>query len=51
MTKDEWRIHHGFTDADMDRIVSVMLVMEGKITNIFNKPLDYQIIQYEKKGL
>ncbi len=45
MTKEEWRIHHGFTLEELAQIELALSISEGKITAIFDSPLKYQDIK------
>lgn len=45
MNKKECQAHHGFTDEDMAQIELTLSISEGRITDIFDKPLEYQDIK------
>ena len=45
MRRDDWVAHHGFCSLVMDRI-DECLAFGGKITAIWDKPLDYEILKY-----
>ena len=45
MTKQEWQVHHGFTDEDMTLIDLALSISGGKISDIFKEPLKYQDIK------
>ncbi len=47
MNKEQWREHHGFDLIDMSTIDECLL-FGGKITAIWERPLGYEIICYNK---
>lgn len=47
MNRSEWITHHGFTEEDM-WLVDECLKFGGIITAIYEKPLGYEIIKYNK---
>ncbi len=45
MTRDEYQIKWGFSDEDMTRIELAKSISDGKITEIWDMPLEYQDIK------
>lgn len=41
MTKDEFKIKHGFTDEELDTIVDLLKTGEGKIVDIYPLPKNF----------
>lgn len=47
MNRTEWIAHHGFNDLDMT-LIDEALAFGGRITKINDKPLEYEILKYNK---
>lgn len=45
MNRKQWKEHHDITDIDME-LIEIVVGEGGKVTDIFNKPLDYSVIKY-----
>ncbi len=50
MTRLEWQEFYGFTDEEVERIELFWKCTGGKITEIYDKPLDYEYIKYNRKN-
>lgn len=48
-TKKEFQDENGFSDECMERIELAKSMFGGKITEIYDKPLDYQHIKISMK--
>lgn len=49
MTRQEFQEKYGFSDDCMRQIELAMSISGGKITDIFDKPLEYQDIKIKMK--